>query len=380
MIKMEVIAYGATTEEAIENGCRDLGKTRDEVKFEVIELPKSKTLGLFGGSPASVRVYVESDQGQEAADYLDSIIKAMSLEGIAIEIEPNEENGGVTLNLKGENLGAVIGRRGETLAALQYLVSLAANNSGEEYFRVAINIGNYREKREGSLENLAKKTALRSIKIGRNLALDPMNPYERRIVHTAVQEIEGATSWSIDEGPKRHVVIGPVGVAEGEEGLPVNHSRGKTGGFNRDGGRGYGNRGYGRGNRDYNNRGGYGSRGGYNRNSYGESGGGYGGYSRGYDNRDGSRSYEQRDGGEYRRNSYNNRGGYNRDGENRGGYNRGGYNRGGYGGGRRDYGGSGGYNRSKPIEQPTEPREAKRDTSVPLYGRIVPKKEPENKE
>ena len=334
MVNKEVIATGATTEEAIENGCRELGMSREDVKFEVIELPKSKTFGLFGGSPASVRVYVENNQGQDAADYLMGIINAMGLEDIEIDIEPNEDGSGVSLNLKGDSLGAVIGRRGETLAALQYLVSLAANNSGDEYFRVAINIGNYREKREGSLENLAKKTALRSIKIGRNLALDPMNPYERRIIHTAVQTIEGATSWSVDEGAKRHVVIGPEGVAEGEDGLPVNHSRSKSGfGGSRSGG--------------YNNNrrgGGYQQRGGYNNRR--------GGYSRGYSNDDSEGN------GGYSR-GYNNRGGYNRGGRS---YNNGGYN-----------------NRSSySVKENTEPREARKDTSAPLYGRIVPKKREEN--
>ncbi len=379
MITMEVIAHGATTEEAIENGCKELGMSRDDVQFEVIELPKSKTFGLFGGSPASVRVYVETDdpeveeieeeieedivqeapvkaacevseQGQKAADYLQNIINAMGLENVTIEIVPNEDGNGVSLELKGDNLGAVIGRRGETLAALQYLVSLAANNSGDEYFRVAINIGNYREKREGSLENLAKKTALRSIKIGRNLALDPMNPYERRIVHTAVQSIEGATSWSVDEGAKRHVVIGPVGVAEGEDGLPVNHNRSK-GGYNSRGNGGYGGR-----------RGGYQQRGGYG----GRRGGGY---NRSYNRDD---SYDSENNGGYSR-GYNNDG-YNRDSSGRGGYNRG-YNR----GGRKDY--NGGYNKqrsySNPSENTAEPREARKDTSAPLYGRIVPKKKEE---
>lgn len=371
MISKEVIAYGATTEEAIENGCKELGLSRDEVMFEVIELPKSKTFGLFGGSPASVRVYVEIDEeeieevyeedddtaeavvvmddaeidekGRKAADYLQGIINAMGLENVTIEIVPNEEGNGVSLELKGENLGAVIGRRGETLAALQYLVSLAANSNGDEYFRVAINIGNYREKREGSLENLAKKTALRSIKIGRNLALDPMNPYERRIVHTAVQSIEGATSWSVDEGAKRHVVIGPEGVAEGEDGLPVNHNRGRNGSSNRG---------------SYNG----GRRGGYNNNR-----GGYsnrrGGYNRNYNRDD---SYD----------SENNNGGYSR------GYNNDRYNRGGYSnnrGGRKNYNNN--YNnRNSYSNENTEPREAKKDTSAPLYGRIVPKKREESTE
>ena len=274
VINKEVIATGATTDEAIENGCAELGVEREKVSFEIIELPKTKTFGLFGGAPAKVRVYIENKRGDVAAEYLGNIIEAMGLHSVEIEVVENEDGSGAALNLTGDGLGAVIGRRGETLAALQYLVSLAANNSGEEYYRVSINIGNYREKREGSLENLAKKTATRSVKIGRNLALDPMNPYERRIVHTAVQEIEGATSWSVGEGAKRHVVIGPEGVDEGGEGLPVNHSRNKG---NRSGS-------YGGGRGGYNNRGrgGYGGgRGGYNNR------GNRGGYGGGYNNRGG---------------------------------------------------------------------------------------------
>lgn len=306
--------------------------SRDDVKFEILELPKSKTLGLFGGSPASVRVYVESNQGEIAAEYLSNVIKAMGLENIEIEIVPNEEENGAALNLTGEGLGAVIGRRGETLSALQYLVSLAANNSDDDYFRITINIGNYREKMESSLINLAKKTALRSVKINKNLALDPMNPYERRIIHTAVQEIEGATSWSVGEGSKRHVVIGPVGVDEGGEGLLVNHNRG-----------GYNNRGN-------NNRGGYnGGRGGYNSRGNGGRGG--------YNNRGGNRGgYNNRGNGG--RGGYNNRSNYN---SSRGGYN----NR---------------YNGSQSAA-PAEQREVRYDTtSAPLYGRIEIPKKPESTE
>ena len=354
----EVIAQGATTDEAIENGCRELGVTRDEVQFEILELPGQnnnlfkKLLGM--NTSASVRVYVEDgeaeksaegteavaeeitesieetaaeessapqvsadvdERGKKAAQYLENIIAAMGLNGVEVEIIANEDGNGVTLDVKGNGLGAIIGRRGETLAALQYLVSLAANNSGGDYYRVAINIGTYREKREDSLENLAKKTALRSLKIQRNLALDPMNPYERRIIHTAVQEIEGASSWSVGEDAKRHVVIGPTGMDEGSDGLPVNHGRGKggRGGYGNDRSGGYGNRGgrYGGGNR-----------------------GGYGG----------------------------NRGGYNRGYGNRGG---------GYGGGR-SYGNR---NDSYDSGAQTAPREAKKDSTAPLYGRIeVPKK------
>lgn len=320
MIKNEIVAQGTTVEEAIINGCAELGIDRDDAQFEILEMPKQKTLGLFGGAPAVVRVYQESNRAEDAADYLRSIIDAMGLEGVEIDIVMNEDESGAALNLTGDALGAIIGRRGETLAALQYLVSLAANNGDEEYFRVAINIGNYREKREGALEKLASKTAQRSLKIGKNLALDPMNPYERRIIHTAVQQIEGVSSWSVGDGSKRHVVIGPEGVAEGEDGLPVNHSRSG------------GSRSNDRRSSSYN-------KGGYNKNrsSYGKS---------------------------------NNRGGYNKGGNNRGGHNK----------NRSSYGNSS-YNKSRSSYNSynnNTTREIKKDSSAPLYGRIeVPKRDTE---
>lgn len=385
MISREVITTGATTDEAIEKGCEELGLTRDEVKVEILELPKQKTFGLFGGSPAQVRVYVERDPAVEAKKYLESIIKAMGLDSVDIEIKYNEDGSGAELEITGQDLGNIIGRHGETLAALQYLVSLSAKNVGEEYYRITVNVGNYREKHENSLENLARKTALRALKMNNNLALEAMNPYERRIIHTAVQEIEGASSWSVGEGAARHVVIGPEGLREGEDGLPVNKSRGYGRGY---GGRGYNNRGYSGRNgyrgRRYNNNRGYqngGRYGGY-RNSYGQqdqeySGdeqgsyvrqGRYGGnhnYSTGYDR------YDRNSG--YQRHGYGDReeggeGGYDGNYRRNNGYrsNGGGYNR---GGSRRNY------NRNNSESRPSaEAREIRKDSSAPLYGRIEVKK------
>lgn len=309
MVK-EVVTNGVTIDEAIEKGCLQLGVSRDDVGVEVLEYPKSKTLGLFGGSPAVVKVYIEVEGEEEeepavqekaepvkpvqetaakkaeeeivshetveaeqpavqpvepagqakiAVDYLDSILRKMGMNNVEINVLPSTDGkNGAVLELTGDGLGAVIGRRGEVLTALQYLVSLAANNGDDSYFRVSLNIGNYREKRESYLENLAKKTAARALKINKNLALEALNPYERRIIHTAVQKLDGVSSWSVDEGAKRHVVIGPEGLAEGEDGLPVNFNRGGKGGYNRNRG------GYGR-----DRRGGYNNDRGYGRNRNG---------------------------------------------------------------------------------------------------------------
>jgi spoIIIJ-associated protein len=117
----------------------------------------------------------------------------------------------VLISLEGETVGIIIGHRGETLDSIQYLTSLAASNNGGGYFKVTINIGNYREKREEALVNLAKRVSEQVIRTGRCRSLEPMNPYERRIIHTAVQEINGVVSNSFGEGTARRVVIGIEG-------------------------------------------------------------------------------------------------------------------------------------------------------------------------
>ena len=210
----EAIATGETVEQAFENACVQLGVETVEAEFEVLELPEKKKLGLFGGKPAKVRAYIQSSPAQAAADYLQDLLQKMGLESVEISIheEKNEEGtqNGALLTLSGDDIGFVIGHRGETLDALQYLAGLVANHVDEGYYRITLDIGNYREKRKETLEALGKKIALKAVKIGRNYPLEPMNPYERRIIHTAVQEVEGAKSWSEGEDIARHVVIGPV--------------------------------------------------------------------------------------------------------------------------------------------------------------------------
>ncbi len=154
------------------------------------------------------------------------MIKAMGVEDVEVDMACEENV--VTFTILGDNASQLIGRRGETLDALQYLVSLAANHIDETYYRVTIDIGGYREKRRETLVALGKKHAVLAAKKGYRHSFEPMNPYERRIIHTAVQEIEGATSWSEGENTRRHVVIGPD--------RSSNRNFGKKGGYH--GGRG----------------------------------------------------------------------------------------------------------------------------------------------
>ncbi len=206
----EAIATGNTVEEAKEKACLELGvdPLDDNVEFDIIDFQKKKVLGIFGGHPAKVKVYLKTTPAQAAADYLQSIITAMGLKDIEMSVE-EKENNVITIDISGEDVGSVIGRRGETLDALQYLTCLVANHVENSYCRVTINTGDYREKREKTLEILGRKLAIKAAKTGRKSSLEPMNPYERRIIHTAVQKINGAISWSEGENMNRHVVIGP---------------------------------------------------------------------------------------------------------------------------------------------------------------------------
>ena len=206
MIK-EAIATGDTVQIAYEKACRELGVEVDAAEYEILEMPVKKTFGLFGGAPAKVRAFIKTSPADSAAAYLREVLMNMGLSDVTVTA--TEEENGAVLSISGENIGFVIGHRGETLDALQYLAGLVANHAEGSYYRITLDIGSYREKRKETLEALGQKIAAKAVKYGRNFSLEPMNPYERRIIHTAVQEVEGAKSWSEGEETARHVVIGP---------------------------------------------------------------------------------------------------------------------------------------------------------------------------
>lgn len=263
MIK-EAIGTGATIDEAREAALLELGAgEHEDVQFEVISLPEKKKLGLFGGKLAQVRAYVElpdpkpakkadkprekktepkneakkqapkpatpaeelpaeeepvgvpfeqldqNSQAARAVKYLNTVLAGLGCEGLTYTVAEIEDGAKVTI--AGDESGVVIGHRGETLDALQYLCSLAASEKGKGYYRVVLNIGNYRQKRESTLAGVAKKTAAQVLRTGRSRTLEPMNPYERRIIHTTIQTIEGVTSASIGGGSARRVVVSPEG-------------------------------------------------------------------------------------------------------------------------------------------------------------------------
>ncbi len=230
----EAIGIGATVDEAKEAACKELGVETydDNIEFEVIEMQAKKVLGLFGGRPAKVKVTFKLSAAQAAEDYIKNIIKNMELNDITVST--TEADNVITIDIEGEDVGFIIGRRGETLDALQYLACLAANRIDSSYKRVVINTGDYREKREKTLESLGRRLAIKAAKTGRKSSLEPMNPYERRIIHTAVQKVNGATSWSEGENMNRHVVIGPDGKnKEFNNRSRGGRGRGGRGGYNR---------------------------------------------------------------------------------------------------------------------------------------------------
>lgn len=228
----EQIATGATVDAAFEAALALLQAPADaEVKKEILEMPVKKTFGLFGGAPAKVRVYYEESPCTTALEYFKTILRHMGFADAQVTAEETEK--GMEINVECEEYGVLIGRRGETLDAIQYLTGLVANRAGSEYYRVSINAGNYREKRSRTLESLAIRTATQVQRTGKSVTLDAMNPYERRIIHTAVQKVRGTTSHSVGEENNRCVVISL------EEGFkPLGENRGYRGGRGKGGYRG----------------------------------------------------------------------------------------------------------------------------------------------
>ena len=222
----EAIGTGETIVAAQEAACKALGIETHEAEIEILQMPEKKKFGLFGGCPAKVRAYVVITPAEVAADYLKGILEKMGISSVDIGIEYQENS--AVFNLSGDDMGPIIGRRGETLDALQYLTGLVANHVDNAYYRITLDTGNYREKREKTLEVLGRRMAIKAAKTGRVCSLEPMNPYERRIIHTAVQKVKGASSWSEGEDLERHVVIGP----DPKEYTPRQNNR------RRDGGRG----------------------------------------------------------------------------------------------------------------------------------------------
>ena len=204
---MELKEFSAkTVDEAITAACLDLKITSDRLYYEVVEEGSTGFLGI-GSKNAVIKAGVkESLNNEKVKDFLEDVLKAMDLEA-SVNVNYNEEEKEMEVELEGEDMGILIGKRGQTLDSLQYLASLVCNKDSEEYIRVKVDTENYRERRKETLENLAKNMAFKVKRTKRPVSLEPMNPYERRVIHSALQDDKYVTTHSEGEEPLRHVVI-----------------------------------------------------------------------------------------------------------------------------------------------------------------------------
>lgn len=204
MEKIEVT--GKTVEEALTNALVKLETTSDKVEYEVIEKGSTGLLGIFNNKLAKILVWKKATLEDSVRNFLNDIFNAMNLQ-VTIEMSINEDEDNIDINLIGDDMGSLIGKRGQTLDSLQYLVSLVANKESEKYYRVKLDTENYRERRRSTLESLAKNIAYKVKRTRRPVSLEPMNPYERRIIHSSLQNDKYVSTRSEGEEPFRHVVI-----------------------------------------------------------------------------------------------------------------------------------------------------------------------------
>jgi spoIIIJ-associated protein len=194
---------GKTVDDAVDAALDELGAEIDDVEVTVLD-EGSKGLFGIGGKQARVQVRLKMGLAEVGTRFLESVFEKMNAD---VDIEKYEDEDSILLKVSGKDSGIIIGRRGETLDALQYLTSLVVNKNSGRYKRLTIDIENYRKKREETLVRLAKRLADKVIRYRRNVSLEPMNPYERRIIHSTLQNNEYVETYSVGEDPNRKVVI-----------------------------------------------------------------------------------------------------------------------------------------------------------------------------
>ena len=204
-MQKEVIQNAKTVELAVELGAKELGVDVEKVAYEVMQQPTKGFLGI-GAAEAIVKVIYNPTMADKARDFLVKVLENM---GIEAQTSVTEEDGGCLIEIKGEGLGLLIGRHGDVLDSLQYLATLAANKGNKGYYRVSIDIEGYREKRREALVQLARRMAEKAVKYNRSFALEPMSPYERRIIHSECHDIPGVATYSVGDDADRKVIICP---------------------------------------------------------------------------------------------------------------------------------------------------------------------------
>jgi spoIIIJ-associated protein len=202
-------SIGKTVEEAVQKGLEQLDLSIAEAQIDILDEGTKGVLGLLGVKMARVRVSEKFSPANKAVSFLSNVSKLMNVYDPGIAVAEDEQT--IKIRVEGNHVGTLIGHRGETLDALQLLTSLVVNHqNGDEqdsYYKVQLDVGGYRKKREKTLESLAARLAEKALSTGRNIALDPMNSYERRIVHTALSDVDGISTYSEGEEPERRVII-----------------------------------------------------------------------------------------------------------------------------------------------------------------------------
>lgn len=196
---------GKTVEEAVTVASVQLGIVSSELKYEVVDKGTSGFLGI-GAKPAVIRAFKEDSIVDKTKAYLNQLFDAMTIP-TEIKIDYDEENNTMNIDLEGSEMGILIGKRGQTLDALQYLISLYVNKESDSYIHVKLDTENYRARRKDTLENLAKNIAYKVKKSKKSITLEPMNPYERRIIHSALQNDKYVATRSEGDEPYRKVVV-----------------------------------------------------------------------------------------------------------------------------------------------------------------------------
>ncbi len=203
---MEYIEISAkTVNDAITEACRRLQITSDKLDYQVIEEGSNGLLGI-GSKPAVIKAAVKNSVEDNAKSFLNDVFEAMKM-NVLVSVKYYEVEKSMDIELSGDEMGVLIGKRGQTLDSLQYLVSLVINKDSEDYVRVKMDTENYRQRRKDTLENLAKNIAYKVKRTKRAVSLEPMNPYERRIIHSVLQNDKYVSTHSEGEEPFRRVVI-----------------------------------------------------------------------------------------------------------------------------------------------------------------------------
>lgn len=204
---MDTITVSAkTVDEAITKALIQLETTSDKLEYEIVDKGSTGILGIIGSKPAIIRARKKETVEDKAVEFLSEVFGAMNM-GVTIQAAFNEEEKELSIEMEGADMGLLIGKRGQTLDSLQYLVSLVVNKNSEDYIRVKLDTENYRERRKETLETLAKNIAYKVKRTRRSVSLEPMNPYERRLIHSALQNDKYVVTRSEGEEPFRHVVI-----------------------------------------------------------------------------------------------------------------------------------------------------------------------------